>query len=777
MAARYVGERVERVNDAPLLAGRATFVDDITPPGLLHAAVVRSPVAHAVLRGLSVPDGATVFGPEAFSGLAPQPVAWVLEDQWQRHTPVFDAHVRYVGQPLAVVVAASRYEAEDVADDVELDLEELEPVVEIGAALAPDAPLLYPERNSNVLARFQSGSSASETERVFAAAQRTLRGTITTPRLSGAPIECRGIIVRPEDERLTVWTSGQAAHVVRDSVCEVFGLRQHRVRVIIPAVGGAFGLKDHTYEDELMVVAAALALRRPVKWIEDRTESLLATTHARDEELDFEVAFDDDGTLRAIRVDARRNTGAHFAIFGGGPLFTMGGTLPGPYTWDAVRTVGTVVATNRTPSGAYRGFGQTQSALVRERAVDLVARALGRDPVDLRLHNMLQPGQLPHTTATMLTYDSGDYPAALRRVREMASAWRVDGAPVVAGAMCADGRRRGIGYAFYVQMTGIANSTTNEIVGLSIGGYETAVVTMEQDGAVRVRSGVSPHGQGLETTLAQVVADQLGVTVEAVEITFNDTDHTPYSPYGTAASRSMTVGGAAARLAADEVSAKICRIAADMLEAAAEDIRLIDGRAVVAGTEIGIEIGQVARRAWQGFRLPPGDHPGLTATATYDPPQTVFSDAAHACLVAVDPETGFVDVERYAVVHDCGTVVNPTVVEGQIHGGVAQGLGSTLLEAIRHNSDGQPLTSTFLDYVLPASCNMPDIEIEHMETPSPITPGGMKGMGEGGTNGAMVCVLNAVSAALPEIAERLDRLPLTPSVVWHALHDPRPAEV
>jgi carbon-monoxide dehydrogenase large subunit len=439
----------------------------------------------------------------------------------------------------------------------------------------------------------------------------------------------------------------------------------------------------------------------------------------------------------------------------------MASVLPGPYRWDAVRVVGRLVATNRTPTGAYRGFGQTQATLVRERAVDLVAAALHRDPVDLRLQNMLGPDELPHTTSMLLTYDNGDYPAALRRAEELAESWP---APID------DGRRRGVGHAFYVQLAGLANSTANEAIGLLIGGFETTTVEMLHDGSVRVISGISPHGQGLETTMAQLVADRLGIPMDRVTLVTGDTASTPYSAYGTAASRSMVVGGGAAVLAADRVATQLRAIAAEMLEAAPEDVVLDAGRAHVAGTATGVPIADVAARAWRGYRLPEGMTPGLRETAAYDPPGGTFSYAAHVCRVAVDPDTGLVDVEQYAVVHDCGTVVNPAIVEGQIHGGIAQGLGSALFEGIVYDEQGQPRTTTLMDYLLPVQASMPDVTIEHMETPSPYTPGGMKGMGEGGTNGAMACVANAVSAALPEVAVELGSLPLTPTLIWSALH-------
>jgi carbon-monoxide dehydrogenase large subunit len=760
--ARYVGERVPRVNDGALLSGRARFVDDLHLPGMLHAAVVRSHVAHGTLtRFEALETDATVFGPDDFDHLQPLPILWALGDQWQVETLVVDRRIRYVGQPLGLVVAASRAEAEDALDHIIVEIDELPAVVDATEALAPGAPLLYPEQGTNRLTTFESGEDRARIDSVMTAADHVLRTVIVTPRLHGSPMEPRGIVVDPSAERLTVWSSNQGPHAIRDAICGVLGLPQPAVRVITPAVGGGFGLKDHVYEDELMVVAAALHLGRPVKWIEDRSEAMVATTHARDERFDIAVAYDDDGRLRALSVTGIRNTGAHFSVFGGGPLFTMASMLPGPYHWDAVRVVGHLVATNRTPLGAYRGFGQTQAALVRERSVDLVAAALGRDPVDLRLQNMLGPDELPHTTCMFLTYDNGDYPAALRRARELAESWP---------APAADGRRRGVGYAFYVQLAGLANSSANEAIGLLIGGFETATVEMLHDGSVLVFSGISPHGQGLETTIAQLVADRLGVDLDRVELVTGDTASTPYSAYGTAASRSLPLGGGAAVLAADRVADQLRSIAADMLEAAPEDVVLASGRARVAGTAIGVPITDVAKRAWRGYRLPDGLTPGLHETAAYDPPSGTFSYAAHVCRVAVDSETGLVDVERYAVVHDCGTIVNPTLVEGQIHGGIAQGLGSALLESVVHDDRGQPLTTTFMDYLLPAQASMPDVTVEHMQTPSPYTPGGMKGMGEGGTNGAMACVANAVAAALPEVAEKLGPLPLSPQVIWGALH-------
>jgi carbon-monoxide dehydrogenase large subunit len=764
---KFVGERVPRVNDERLLRGRGRYVDDIELPGMLHAAIVRSPVAHGILRTIDAPElppGALFLGPDDLRRLAPGelPVLWWLGDQRQKHTPLVDDHLRYVGQPIGVVVASSRYEAEDLAQQVDLDIEELPAVITVEDALAPDAPALYPELGSNLLCTFEAGDTAEHTDAVFAAAQQTLRTQVHIGRIHGLPMETRGLVAVPDPYgKLTVHTSTQAVHAVRDVLCEVTGIPQHQVRILAPDVGGGFGLKDHVYEDEIMVVLAAVELGRPVKWIEDRNESLLTTTHARDETHDIEVAFDDDGTLRALRVHGRRNAGGRFSVFGSGPLFTALGISPGPYRWEAVRCIGQAVATTTMSTGAYRGFGQTQAAMIRERAVDLVARALGRDPVDLREQNMIRSDELPYQIRTHIVFDNGDYVRALRRAQEL-----IESGPPAPD----DGRRRGIGYCSYVQLAGIGPSFMNEIIGVRIGGFETADIRMEPDGTVVVATGVSPHGQGHETTFAQLVADELGVDIASVHLRWGDTDSTPYSAYGTAASRSIAVGGGAAVSASRKIAAKLRNIAAEMLEANPDDIELGGGRATVAGTQVSVSLAEVAHKAWQGFGLPEGETPGLAASTLYDPLSPTFSYATHACRVAVDPDTGLVEVEDYVVVNDCGTMVNPTIVEGQIHGGIAQGLGAALLEEVVYNDDGQPLSSTLLDYHATVSATMPDIRIEHLEIPSPYTPGGMKGMGEGGTNGSYACVANAVFDAVPELGTERLVTPLTPARIWEALH-------
>ncbi len=774
MSARFVGRSVPRVNGETMLRGAARYVADLagTLRGVLYAAVIRSPVAHGILEGLEVdglPDDARLFGPEDLRRRATGrlPVLWHIATQNQTSTPLLDGKVRYAGQPVGVVVAPSAAAAVDAAEAVLPVIDELPAVTDPLDALTAGAPRLWDDVEGNLLGACAAGDSDEHVQAVFAAADRRLRTRLVIGRLSGAPMEGRGVLAYTEPAgKLVVHISTQAPHAVRDVVCAVLGMPQHRVRVVAPDVGGGFGLKDHLYEDELMVIIAALESGCPVQWTETRTESLLATTHGRGEICDVEVAFDDDGMLRGLRVDAVRNAGAQCSVFSGGPLLVALGMAPGPYAWDAVQGTGRLVATNTMSAGAYRGFGQTQAALIGERAVELVATALGRHPAEVRRQNMIRPEDQPYTTRTHVTYDNGDYSAPLRRARELIEE-RMAAAPPPG-----DGRLRGVGYASHVQLAGVGPSNLGELLGLRIGGYESAVVRMEPDASVRLYTGVSPHGQGLETTLAQLLADELGVDVSDVEVIHSDTDVTPYSAFGTAASRSLPLGGGSAVVAGRELAARIRAIAADMLEANPADLTLAGGQVSVAGTAASVPLADVAAAAHRGFRLPEGQAPGLTASYIYDPPSPTFSFAAHACAVAVDPELGSVEITDYVAVLDCGTVVNPVIVQGQVHGGAAQGIGAALTEEIVYDADGQPRTTTLADYLVPSADALPGFTVEHLETPSPHTPGGMKGMGEGGTNAAFSCVLNAVLDALATggtpAGETLST-PLSPERIWQTL--------
>lgn len=763
---RYLGTPLPRLNDDKFLRGMCRYIDDIDLPGMLSAAIVRSPVAHGLLRGLdrsAVRDVDLVLGPEEVrERTGSVPVVWHLPMQRQLERPLIDERVRFVGEPIGVVVARSPYLAEDGVDAVVPDIEELPSAAEIHSALAPDAPLLYPQWGTNVVIELEAGDDAETTDVVFADADHVLRSTMRTGRLAGAPMECRGIVAVPDPGtgRITIYTSTQAPHMVKDQVSHILRIPHHSIRVVGPDVGGGFGVKDHIYEDELLVCLAALDVGRPVKWVEDRRESLTVTAQARDEEWDVEVAFDRSGRLRGIRVHGRRNTGAYLSIFGGGPLATTGSALPGPYRWEAVRLTGQVIVTNTTPTGAYRGFGQPQAVYIRERAVEMVARELLMNPVELRALNMIRPEELPFTTRTHLNYESGDYPAALRRAADI-----IRSAPEPPD----DGRIRGVGFSSYVESSGVGPTAGSRIVGVQVASYETAIVSMANDGSVRVRVGTCSHGQGHETTFAQLAAEQIGTTPDRISLVHSDTETAPYSPYGTAASRSVALAGGAIVRAAGRLADKLRAIAGELLEASSDDIVLEDGEAIVAGTDRRVPIAAVAAAGLRGWPVPSGMSPGLEERYVHDPHNLTFSYATHACQVAVDPETGLVEIERFVVVHDCGVIVNPMIVEGQIHGGVAQGIGGALMEEVIHSEDGQPLTGTLMDYLIPTTGTIPDIHIEHIETPAPHIPGGMKGMGEGGTIGAPAAVANAIAAALPEVADRITRTPLTPDLLWHLL--------
>ena len=782
---RHVGRRVARLEDRPFLVGDGRYCDDIELPGMLHAAIIRSAEPHGIIRSFDIGELTVpvdlMLGPDEIAAASdPGSNHWILPGQWQTERALIDGRVRFVGDPIGIVVAADRYLAEDALDEIYVDIDPLPPVIGIDAALDgttlldPDQPVVEGRAPSNVMAAWSAGDDDAHCDAVFASAQHCVSLDLSIGRVAGVPMEPRAIVVDPgrpgrdgRPEMLTIWTSTQAPHAIRDAVAEVCRMPQHRIRVVCPDVGGGFGVKDHAYSDELFVVLAAMRLGRPVKWIEDRWESLTTTTQARDERYRVDVAFDDDGTLRGIRVDAIRDCGAYFKIFGAGPLFAMTGTIGGPYRWQAVTAHARAVATTTCPSHSYRGFGQTQATFVRETAIDAVAAELGLDPFELRIRNCITPEEQPYQLRTgPMHYDDGDYPESLRRARAMAATW---------GAPPEDGRRWGVGSTIYVQQAGVGPSQGNPHVGLQVGSWESTTLRMERDGTVRAYVGVSSHGQGHATTFAQLIADRLGCEPEQVEIIQSDTDVTPYSAYGTAASRSIAVGGGSAILAAEQMATRLTAIAAELLEAAPDDVVLCEGTATVRGTPTkSITIEEVAQRAWQGWGLPDGYDAGLVEHAVYEPSEFTWSYATHVCRVAVDVDSGVIEVDRYAVVMDCGTIVNPTIVEGQIHGGVAQGLGPALCEEVVVDETGQPRTTTLLDYLVPTSSVMPDIDVEFMVTPSPHTPGGMKGMGEGGTNGGFSCVVNAVRAALPEATARLTHTPFTPQRVWRALHPDHP---
>lgn len=771
----YVGQSVPRVNDGKLLSGTARFVDDIEMPGMVHATILRSTVAHGDVANFVSDDAMVqsdvhlILGPDDIeASTSPLPCLWLAPEQRMVEGPVVERRVRYVGQALGIVVADSRAAAEDAAELIALTFDELPSVTDSEAARSADSVLLYPEWGDNVCATVDAGDPRDEIEAAIAGADRVIERRLRIQRIAPNPMETRGVVARWDegDEYLTVWMSTQTPHHVRDLLATTLRLRADQIRVVAGDVGGGFGAKEHLYQDEILVCLAAMRLPgRPVKWIEDRVEHMTATWHGRDAIHRARLALDADGRFIALHSDILGNLGAHPSNVGLGPFRVSSSMLPGPYHFDRAGASVTAVVTNTTPTGAYRGFGMQEATWVRERLVDEAARELGVDPVELRLRNMIASDELPMTTRTFQNYDSGDYPESLRLA-----------ASAVAAADLPESTeriRRGVGYATHVEFTGLGTSKVQQIVGFHLGGYETALVRVEPDGSVTVSSGVMGMGQGIETGLAQLAADHLGIGLERVHVRLGDTTSAPYSATGSIASRSMTVGGGAVVIASQRLRERMQAIAAHQIEISPADLELVqdsDGRDVFrpkGQPDISVTWEQVAASGWLNWDVPDDINSiGLEEKFIHNPQDISYAYATHAVAVAVDLETGLVTLEGYWVTHDSGVMVNPMICDGQVLGGIAQGIGIALYESMTWGDGGQPQTTTYLDYVLPLSVDVPTVEITHLTTPSPFIPGGMKGLGEGGTIAAPAAIGNAIAAAVPEIADGIIETPLSPDRLW-----------
>jgi carbon-monoxide dehydrogenase large subunit len=748
-----IGRPVRRQEDPRLVQGDGAYVGDLALPGLLHLAVLRSPHAHARIRALDLtaargmPGVVMVLAAEDVEKLGPLPVLAHPPGQRQTGFPVLPADtVLYVGQAIAAVVAESRYVAQDALERIHVEYEPLPAVTDVVQATRAGAPRLYEGWPDNVVVSRTIGSG--EPDRVFASAHTVIEADFTTPRQTAAPMEGRATCAAFDRAtgRLTVWASSQAPHQFRTVLAAVLGVDEDSIRVIVPDVGGGFGVKLHYYPEEVLTCVTAMRLRRPVKWVEGRSEHFLATVHAREQRIHARAAFDERGTLLALDVHVRGDVGAHLHTKGAGPIFLGGAVLPGPYAVRHFRARLEGVVTNKVPFGAYRAFGMQQAAFVTERLMDMAAAHLALDPAEIRRRNLVPADAFPYRSAANLLYDSGNYAQALERVLQAAD---YDGLRAMQARERAAGRLIGIGIAAYVEVTGMGPSKLMAAMGNRQGGYETAVVRIDPSGRATVFTGIIEIGQGIRSSLAQVAAGVLTLPLDRVRVVLGDTELCPYSCYGTADSRGSVVGGAAVLEASREVRTKIARIAAHLLEASAADIELVDGQCRVRGTPgRSVTVAAVAREAYQGQNLPPDMDPGLEARFTYQPDNWTFPYGVHVVAVEVSRELGTVTVLGYWLAHDCGTVLNPMLVDGQIAGGVAQGIGGALLEELVYDASGQLLCGTFMDYALPIASTVPPLVVEHLETPSPHTPGGMKGMAEGGTIGAPAAIANAVADAL-----------------------------
>ncbi len=757
---RYVGESVPRVEDPVLLRGRARFLDDVRLPGLLHVAFVRSPLPHARIGAVDAEAARALEGVAAVITAADLRAVGELvtgstrpeAGEWRRPLLPRD-RVRYVGEPVAAVVAASRYVAEDAAELVEVEYDQLEAVVDPEAALADGAPILHAGGNNFAHVEFESG----DVDGAFAAAAHVFRKRFHFGRTHAAPLEGRGAIADWSDE-LTVWSSTQMPFLVRSLLARLYGLPETRVRVLVPAVGGGFGLKVHLYVEEAILPCLSRLTGAPVKWVEDRYEHLAASGHSKEVVCELELATDADGRFLALTGRFVGDGGAHQ----GHPWSSLidplcaAAMLPGVYDVGAVRYTVDAAATNKCPTTAYRGVGWTPGQAAREALIDDAARALGLDPLELRLANCLPDGE-PAVSATGCRYDGGSYAASIRRARELLG---YEAARERQRRLREQGRYVGIGFSPFVEQGGWASQIAAD-QGFPGSGYlDSASVTVEPDGSVTLTTGLQSAGQGHETTLAQLAADGLGVRLEDVRVVQGDTATTAYST-GSWGSRTALIAGGSVLRAADDVRTKLLRIAAHELEASEDDLEIADAVVAVRGSpDRATTVAELAAAAYAG-RVPPGLDAALTATRSYDPPAT-YSNACIACVVEVDAETGQVRVERLVAVEDCGTVLNPMLVDGQVAGAVAQGVGAVLYEGLPYAEDGQFLAGSLGEFLYPTAPELPNVEVDHLATPSPVTEGGIKGMGEGGLIGAPAAVVNAIADALEPFGVGIERTPLRP---------------
>jgi carbon-monoxide dehydrogenase large subunit len=771
---RFVGSRLLRVEDDPFLHGRAQYVDDIELPRMLHATFVRSPMPHARITGMdvaaarAVPGVAAVLTGEELRTMT-HPLVAVMDRPESvpvsRDLLAYDV-VRFVGEPVAAVVAESRAAAEDAAELVIVDYEPLEPIVDGEAALADGAPLLHADVPNNNAGHIEFDSG--DVDELFARAHRVFSKRFFAARHAAAPLECHAAIAdwNAFTSELTLWASLQSPHLARVAIAHHLGCPESRVRVVAPAVGGGFGSKNIVSVEEYVLIFLSRIVGRPVKWIADRQEELAAGPHAKELISYIDIAVDEDGRFTAFRGRYIGNGGAYSLPFATAMLDPLHAAtlLPSIYDIKGCAYTTDAALTNKSWSAPYRGVGMTSGHTARELLIDEIARELDVDPVALRLANCIP--STPYTSAVGMHYDGGSYAQSIERARELID---YEGFRAQQARDREAGRYRGVGFSPFVEPTGFGSDIARAC-GLAGTFFDTVSVTVEPDGSVVVSTGLHSHGQGHETTFAQVTADALGVRPSDVRVLFGDTARDVFGS-GTYASRSAVVGGGAAMRAATDVRTKLVRVFAHALEVAPDDVELANGVAWVTGSpERSMTVPEIAARAYWGAHDRPDDgvDPALTATRHYDPPET-YSNGVVVAIVEVDVETGMVDVTRCVAVEDCGVMINPMIVDGQVAGAIAQGIGGALYEECFYDDDGQPRFTTLMDYLYPSTTEVPTIEITHLETPSPVTEGGIKGVGEGGTIAAPAAVVNAIYDALQPLGVTLDRTPVTPHYLLERL--------
>ena len=777
MTTRIFGSGIRRREDPRLITGGATFTDDVQLPGMAHAAILRSPHAHAKINSIDAaaaseaPGVVAVYtGADTDGVLNPIPCAWLPPDcdiKAVAHPAIAKDVVRYQGDAVAVVVAETRYQAEDALELINVDYEVLPSVVSPEAAMQPGAPQIHEDAPNNQA--FHWIAAGGDTDAAFADADVIVKDTILQQRLIPNAMEPRSAVAnwtRSMGE-LTLWSTSQNPHIVRFLGSLVTGIPEHKIRVIATEVGGGFGSKIPMYADEMITSFCSMQLNRPVKWTATRSEGFLATIHGRDHIEHVEMAATREGKITAIRTVVYAGMGAYLSTAAPGvPTILHGLIYSGPYDIGATRADIYGVFSNTTPVDAYRGAGRPEATFLIERLIDLLAVELGTDPVELRRKNLIPKFEDGHDVASGITYDSGDYEPLLNMVLGHVDyqALRQEQA-----RMRERGAYMGIGVTCYAEICGLGPSQVAGAVGFGGGLWESAIVRFHPTGKVNAYIGTAPHGQGEETTFAQILADELGVDVDDVGIIHGDTSNTPMG-WGTYGSRTTVVGGAALALAARKVKEKARLLAAHLLEAAEADVEYEDGKFFVKGSpDQSKTIQEMATMANVAWNLPEGMEPGLEASAFYDPPNFVYPFGTHVAVVEVDKDNGNVVIKRYVAGDDCGPQINPMIVEGQIHGGVVQGWGQALWEGVVYDDNGQLLTGSMTDYALPRAHMFPDMEILSTVTPSPHNPLGVKGIGETGAIASTVTVYNAVIDALRPLGVTGIDMPLTPEKVWQAI--------
>jgi carbon-monoxide dehydrogenase large subunit len=772
---RIVGSPVERKEDEKLLQGQAQWVDNMQVPGMVYLAIVRSPYAHARVKDVNVDPALAHAGVvAAWSGTdladewqASLPCAWLPTEDTNapEHKPLAVDKVRHAGDAVAVIAAESRGAAEDAAELVEVEYEPLPAVVDPEAAIADGAPLVHEEFGTNRCYTWKL--EAGEVDRLFAAADVIVSGRYRQNRLIPNAIEPRAVFVTPIPAagEYTMWSTTQVPHIARVTLSGVTGIPETKLRVIAPDVGGGFGSKLNVYAEEALALAVARRLGRAVKWTEARSEGYLATIHGREQIQEIELAATSEGKITAVRVRLLVPMGAYLQLVTPGIPLLGAWIFGGAYDVEGYSFECTGVFTNTVPTDAYRGAGRPEATYAIERAVDALARSLGKDPVEVRRLNFIR--EFPATLASGLTIDSGDYEASLDVALEQSGYDQVR-AEQRARRERGDPKRLGIGLSTYIEMCGLAPSNVLGAIRYGAGGWDTATIRCLPTGTVQVLTGTSPHGQSHETTWAQIVADQLGYDVSEIEVLHGDTSVVPLG-MDTYGSRSLAVGGVALYHAAERIVEKAKRIGAHLMEVDVSEVEHMRG--TFSGPESSMTLKELAFAAWTAHKLPEGMEPGLEATYVYDPPNFSWPAGAHVAIVDVDTETGAVELLRYVAVDDVGVAINPAIVDGQVQGGIAQGVAQALYEEAVYDDEGNLLTGNMTTYLVPSAAEFPRWELHRTETPSPTNPLGVKGVGETGSIAAPAAVMNAVIDALAADGVTDIPMPATPERVWRALEE------